>query len=88
MFGMGTGIASPLWPPGIINNACRPLFICSRFQGYPFERGARLDLLAMFRRAIVGIRFLSVDMRVKPFHKVLYKNDNMVKPHDLLVLVG
>ena len=74
MFGMGTGIASPLWPPGIINTVGDESLT----------------------------RALRLQDRTRPRHPFFYtgsgscrerkykndENDNMVKPHDLLVLLG
>ncbi len=88
MFGMGTGITSPLWPPGIINNACRPLFFSFSPSGFPLParrevRPPRDVPTSDCRDTISFGRYAR-----RTFSKVLYKNDNMVKPHDLLVLVG
>ena len=77
VFGMGTGITSPLWPPGIINI---------------FRNNYHLELMR-FRPVIVFIPALSCRNLFRK-HILFYLlrrllgNDNMVKPHDLLVLLG
>ena len=77
VFGMGTGITSPLWPPGIINI---------------FRNDYLLELIR-FRPVIIFIPALSCRNLFRK-HILFYLlrrllgNDNMVKPHDLLVLLG
>ena len=61
MFGMGTGIASPLWPPAFITN-----FITSAVRAFSAARPERM--MNVFR--------------------IVNGDENMVKPHDLLVMLG
>lgn len=62
VFGMGTGIASPLWPPGIINNASRPFASrMARLRHVPFEDGLPHFLTKDSSQSFSRIRF-QVDM--------------------------
>ncbi len=61
VFGMGTGIASPLWPPALLS--------CL--------------LKTAFRILHQACSFIQVRKQLSD-----YSNDNMVKPHGLLVLLG
>ena len=63
MFGMGTGIASPLWPPAFITNLLQRKLLDEQVVHSFQERYLR--------------SFAIVD-----------EDENMVKPHDLLVLLG
>ena len=62
VFGMGTGIASPLWPPDIHYLSCN----------VPCVFHARTDTL----------------FRKRNIYSMETEINNMVKPHDLLVLLG
>ena len=82
MFGMGTGISSPLWPPGIINNGSvnneTVITIISLF-----NKGSKLTT--------VSLNCFLLKKQLKQIVVITYiisRNDNMVKPHDLLVLLG
>ncbi len=65
VFGMGTGIASPLWPLAFITNS------------FPL------------RQKLYKISHLKeIKTKEEIFNNNSNRNDNMVKPHDLLVLLG
>ena len=67
MFGMGTGITSPLWPLAIINNFNTKTEL------------VQLNEALRSRNGFEGSYYFQVS-----------KNElnNMVKPHDLLVMLG
>ncbi len=104
---MGTGIASPLWPPGIINNVISKTFVSVEESSGFFGAFRTLVLKTFYRAGSRRIRasqekgnsiYLQIHSVSGNLLKVAHctetrgvfivENDNMVKPHDLLVLVG
>ena len=66
MFGMGTGITSPLWPPG------------NKKQNKDLKLKISFKCTKKENEEESYLYYLCIEKR----------NNNMVKPHDLLVLVG
>ena len=71
MFGMGTGIPPPPWPPGVV------CLIPKAPRACPGLLPSRAS-----RRPSSNAQGILTDTVCLP------ENDNMVKPHDLLVLIG
>ena len=71
VFGMGTGISPPLWPPGIICLISKTLRACPGLVPPGFPKASSCLKL----QGVLG-------------YSIHLENDNMVKPHDLLVLIG
>ena len=79
MFGMGTGIASPLWPPA---------FYAMLFSIHPLrDRHVSRPGCTLFVRKSLG-REEIFPCRQGNLQDIMNRKDNMVKPHDLLVMLG
>ena len=82
MFDMGTGISSPLWPPGIINNGS-VIKNPSLLKDSVINKGSKLTVVSL-NCFLLKKQLKQIDVSTY----IISRNDNMVKPHDLLVLLG